>query len=292
MSFASPVSPAPVTASAVATLVERAREQGQVSVEDMRTAFATADYSPQDAKRVLRELAEAGVTVGTAGSTGSTGSTGTAAKTRTTTSRSTAQRTAKAHSDAHPGVHTEEGTATTTTKRRSTARRSTPETTVVLADAAAPTELSEVVPAPEGAALEVPAEPTTATAAAPAADSTGTAPTAETAESPEGDDARMLELLEPFRTKRQLPGLNATDVQIPGLLWRLGFVGQQVVGVGAQRRDRQGLPGKRHPGSRGGSLPGVVHHLLRLREGVIVTGPSDRGQEALDGLPIGRDRDH
>src|SRR5205085_2232027 len=100
-------------------------------VEDMRAAFAQADYSPTDAKRVLRELAAAGVTV--AGN-----ATQATPETRTTTSRSTATRTAKAHSDAHLGVHTEEGTATTTTKRRSTARRSTPETTVALADAAEP----------------------------------------------------------------------------------------------------------------------------------------------------------
>jgi len=129
-------------------LVERAREHGQVSVDDMRAAFAQVECSPTDAKRVLRELAAAGVTVsGNVTSALSGTKTGTAAgtKTRTTTSPSTASRSAKAHSDAHPGVHTEEGTATTTTKRRSTARRSTPETTVVLADAPEPTDSNDAL---------------------------------------------------------------------------------------------------------------------------------------------------
>jgi RNA polymerase primary sigma factor len=174
-------------------LVERAREQGQVSVEDMRAAFAQAEYSPTDAKRVLRELAAAGVTVA--------GNPAPAAmatpETRTTTSRSAATRTAKAHSDAHLGVHTEEGTATTTTKRRSTARRSTPETTVALADAAEPVETGDLTDLTPDAAelettelevadLETPAEPVVA-AEAPAT-ATETPAAAETTDAADGDD--------------------------------------------------------------------------------------------------------
>jgi RNA polymerase primary sigma factor len=177
-----------VTASAVTMLVERAREHGQVSVDEMRLAFESADYSASDAKRVLRELAAAGVTVAGEGGTGKTPSTATSPRTTpsTTTSRSAAaKRAAKAHPDTDGGstagtVHTEEGTATTTTKRRSTARRSTPETTAAVADpSAVPTDESLA-----GADLVEVAE-----VAAPVAPETAVA--AETAESPdaaEGDD--------------------------------------------------------------------------------------------------------
>jgi RNA polymerase primary sigma factor len=186
VSLASSVSPTNVTAAAVTMLVERAREQGQVSVDDMRAAFAQADYSPSDAKRVLRELADAGVTV--AGTLPGAGT-----KTRTTTSRSTATRSAKAHSDANPGVHIEEGTATTTTKRRSTARRSTPETTVVLADAPEPTDSNDALAGltPDETAVVVAAEPEPAEVAAaePAADAPATAETGEAAESDDEEPA-------------------------------------------------------------------------------------------------------
>jgi RNA polymerase primary sigma factor len=175
-------------------LVERAREQGQVSVEDMRAAFAQADYSTTDAKRVLRELAEAGVTV--AGQPTATAGT----QTRTTTSRSTATRSAKAHSDAHPGVHSEEGTATTTTKRRSTARRSTPETTVVLADAAEPSDSNDALADLTPDETTVPAtgktkataakhaEPAAPVEGAAASGTTGATASTESTDSAEGDD--------------------------------------------------------------------------------------------------------
>jgi RNA polymerase primary sigma factor len=170
-----------VTASAVTMLVDRAREHGQVSVDDMRLAFESADYSATDAKRVLRELAAAGVTV--AGDSGTT-------KTRnTTTSQSAAaKRAAKAHPDTGGGptgstatVHTEEGTATTTTKRRSTARRSTPETTVAAADPSA--EPTDEILAEAGVVVDV-------TDAAPVAPETPETPaTAETTEATEGSDS-------------------------------------------------------------------------------------------------------
>jgi RNA polymerase primary sigma factor len=189
VSLASSVSPTNVTAAAVTMLVERAREHGQVSVDEMRAAFAQADYSPTDAKRVLRELAEAGVTLAGAPAGQVAGS---STKTRTTTSRSTATRSAKAHSDVQHGVHTEEGTATTTTKRRSTARRSTPETTVVLADAPESTDTSEALAglSPDAAEIETTALEVTgaATAAQPAAETPVAADGAETAESTEADD--------------------------------------------------------------------------------------------------------
>ncbi|MDX6244141.1 MAG: polymerase primary sigma factor, partial [Frankiales bacterium] len=188
MSLANALPTDSVTASAVTMLVERAREHGQVSVDEMRLAFESADYSASDAKRVLRELAAAGVTVAGEGGTGKTPSTATSPRTTpsTTTSRSAAaKRAAKAHPDTDGGstagtVHTEEGTATTTTKRRSTARRSTPETTAAVADpSAVPTDESLA-----GADLVEVAE-----VAAPVAPETAVA--AETAESPdaaEGDD--------------------------------------------------------------------------------------------------------
>ncbi|MDX6203806.1 MAG: polymerase primary sigma factor [Frankiales bacterium] len=176
MSLASSLPTDSVIASAVTTLVERAREHGQVSVDDMRAAFESADYSPSDAKRVLRELAAAGVTV--AGDHG-VSTTSTLKPRSTTTGRSTAaKRAAKAHPDTSGGAlgspanaHTEEGTATTTTKRRSTARRSTPETTVepgaepveeILAGAVDVTDAVVPATADAAAATETPTETTDA----------------------------------------------------------------------------------------------------------------------------------
>ena len=179
MSLASSLPTESVTAAAVALLVERAREQGQVSVDDMRAAFESADYSASDAKRVLRELAAAGVTV--AGD-----SPATTTRSTTTSPSAAAKRTAKAHSDATASalgtganVHSEEGTATTTTKRRSTARRSTPETTLPVSDAG--TEPVDPAEAVDGVAVEVDL------VADPAQDVT-TAATPGTPETTEGDD--------------------------------------------------------------------------------------------------------
>ena len=200
MSLANALPTDSVTAAAVTMLVERAREHGQVSVDDMRLAFESADYSATDAKRVLRELAAAGVTVAGDGGSAKTRSTAkprTTPKTRsTTTSRSTAiKATAPAHSDATGGptdptasVHTEEGTATTTTKRRSTARRSTPETTVAVADPSA--EPTAEVPAEADLVVDVTAAatPDAEPAEAPEAAAADSAETTETAETAEGDD--------------------------------------------------------------------------------------------------------
>ncbi|MDX6256044.1 MAG: polymerase primary sigma factor [Frankiales bacterium] len=196
MSLASSLPTDSVTASAVTMLVEQAREHGQVSVDDMRRAFESADYSPTDAKRVLRELAAAGVTV--SGDHGDhrdkAGSATSGLKTRSTTTglSAAAKRTAKAHPDTSgeaPGsaakVHTEEGTATTTTKRRSTARRSTPETTVAVLDPGAE-PIEEILPEAAGVTVNG------TEAAAPATADTKTpetpTETADAADSADGDD--------------------------------------------------------------------------------------------------------
>jgi RNA polymerase primary sigma factor len=56
--------PADVSAEAVTVLVERAHQQGRVSIDELRAAFESAGLSQTRAKRVLRDLTAAGVTVG------------------------------------------------------------------------------------------------------------------------------------------------------------------------------------------------------------------------------------
>jgi RNA polymerase primary sigma factor len=56
--------PADVSAGAVAVLVDRAHKQGRVSIDELRAAFESAGLSQTRAKRVLRDLTAAGVTVG------------------------------------------------------------------------------------------------------------------------------------------------------------------------------------------------------------------------------------
>jgi RNA polymerase primary sigma factor len=181
VSLASSLPTESVTAAAVTILVERAREQGQVSVDDMRTAFETAEFSPTEAKRVLRELAAAGITV--AGKVPEIKAGTTTARSKTASPSTATARTAKALSDVTSGadgtgasVLTEEGTATTTTKRRSTARRSTPETTATPSD-------------PKTEAVQAPADVPTA---GPAVDATAAVEPVEAAEvvaeTAEGDD--------------------------------------------------------------------------------------------------------
>jgi hypothetical protein len=52
---------------------------------------------------------------------------------------------------------------------------------------------------------------------------------------------------EPFGSERQLSSFDAFGIKVPGLLDRSRLVGQEVVGVGAQRRDAERLAGKRNP---------------------------------------------
>jgi RNA polymerase primary sigma factor len=56
--------PADVSAGAVAVLVDRAQKQGRVSIDELRAAFESAGLSQTRAKRVLRDLTAAGITVG------------------------------------------------------------------------------------------------------------------------------------------------------------------------------------------------------------------------------------
>src|SRR5512143_473265 len=90
-------------------------------------------------------------------------------------------------------------------------------------------------------------------------------------------------LREALWPERQLPRLDPLGVIIPCLLHRPGgLFGEEDIAVGAERRDAERLPGERDPGAGGGPLPGLVHHLLRLRRIITATAPStERRQEGL-----------
>src|SRR5437764_674137 len=78
-------------------------------------------------------------------------------------------------------------------------------------------------------------------------------------------------LLEAPWSERQLPRLDALRVVVPSLLDGPGFFGQKDISVGTKRRDAECFTGERDPGTGGGSLPSLVHHVLRFRRCVITS---------------------
>jgi len=61
--------------------------------------------------------------------------------------------------------------------------------------------------------------------------------------------------LEPFASERQLAGFDASSVKVSGLLGRPRLLGQEVIGVRAQRRNAERLAGQRYPGAGRCALP-------------------------------------
>ena len=87
--------------------------------------------------------------------------------------------------------------------------------------------------------------------------------------------------LEPLGPERQLPGLDAAGVEIAGFLDGPGLLGQEIVGIGAERRDSQRLAGKRDARARSGAVPSVVHDVLCLGDRVIAALTGNCRQIAL-----------
>jgi hypothetical protein len=94
------------------------------------------------------------------------------------------------------------------------------------------------------------------------------------------------ETLEALRTEYQLPRLDALRVVVSSLLDRSGFFGQKDISFGAKRRDAECFTGERDPGTGGGSLPRLVHHVLRFRRCVVTAVSGDRCQETLHRGPV------
>jgi RNA polymerase primary sigma factor len=90
VSLASTLPPETPAQAAVTLLVERARQQGHASINELRGAFEAAGFSPTRAKRVLRELAADGVTVGEADASGGAGAPAAARKTKAAAAKATA----------------------------------------------------------------------------------------------------------------------------------------------------------------------------------------------------------
>src|SRR5437588_13073954 len=93
-------------------------------------------------------------------------------------------------------------------------------------------------------------------------------------------------LPETFRPERQPPRLNALCVVVPSLLDRSGFVGEKNIIVGAKRRDAECFVGERYPRPSGGSLPCLMHHVLRFRRRLVAASSGNRRQEALHRAPV------
>ena len=89
-----------------------------------------------------------------------------------------------------------------------------------------------------------------------------------------------------FARRALLPRLDALCVVVSSLPDRSGFLGQKDISVRAKRRDTECFVGERDPGTGGGSLPCLVHHVLRFRRRVVTAVPGDRCQETLHHAPV------
>src|SRR5205085_9383240 len=88
-------------------------------------------------------------------------------------------------------------------------------------------------------------------------------------------------------SERQFPGLDTLRIVVPSLLDRSGcFFGQKDISISTKRRDAECFTGERYPGTGGGSLPGLVHHVLRFRRRIVTAASGDRRQEALHRAPV------
>jgi RNA polymerase sigma factor (sigma-70 family) len=126
-------------ADAVEAMVARAQAQGQLSLADMRSTFEKAGFGPDEARAVLKQLAENGLVIGTDESP--------AKKTRrTATSRPSTPIRSKAAT--RPAGRTGDSTVTLS---------ETPTTEPVLATAEAPAPAARKAPAKRAAKVEAPA---------------------------------------------------------------------------------------------------------------------------------------
>src|SRR6516165_286117 len=92
-------------------------------------------------------------------------------------------------------------------------------------------------------------------------------------------------------SERQFPGLDTLRIVVSSLLDRSGcFFGQKDISISAKRRDAECFMGERYPGTGGGSLPGLVHHVLRFRRRIVTAASGDRRQEALHRAPVRQHR--
>ena len=84
-------------------------------------------------------------------------------------------------------------------------------------------------------------------------------------------------LLKPFRPERLLTRRDALLVVVQHFLDRARLLfGQQHIGVGAQRRDFEGLPGQRDTLAATGRFPGLIHDVLRGVGRVARTPPAEK----------------
>jgi len=98
-------------------------------------------------------------------------------------------------------------------------------------------------------------------------------------------------LLEAPWSERQFPDLDTLRIVVSSLLDGSGcFFGQKDISISAKRRDAECFTGERYPGTGGGSLPGLVHHVLRFRRRIVTATSGDRRQEALHRAPVGQRR--
>src|SRR5205823_1435902 len=94
-------------------------------------------------------------------------------------------------------------------------------------------------------------------------------------------------LLEAPWSERQFPGLDTLRIVVSSLLDRSGcFFGQKDISISAKRRDTECFTGERYPRTGGGSLPCLVHHVLRFHCRIVTATSAERHQEALHRAPV------
>jgi hypothetical protein len=75
-------------------------------------------------------------------------------------------------------------------------------------------------------------------------------------------------------------GFNGSGVKVSGLLYKPRLLGQDAVGIGAQRCNGERLAGQRDRGAGRCALPGVVDNVLRFLDRVAATATRGCRQEA------------
>ena len=79
--------------------------------------------------------------------------------------------------------------------------------------------------------------------------------------------------------ERQFACLDTLGIQVPGLLDRLGFFGEEDISVSAERRDVECFAGERYSGTGVVLLPCPVHNILRFCCRIITAAPGDRARK-------------